>query len=153
MIRRAFTSISERARAAEKEFKAIAEKHSSVSPGKIARYLDGVALRQAGDSAAAEQVLKNCADFSDKDVSAMAKMALASIYRSSNRESQAASLYKDVAQHPTSTVSKSAAQLELAEMYEKNDPQQATSIYQQVQKDDPQSAAAQLAAQKLARPK
>ena len=145
-----FTSISERARAAEKEFKAIADKHSSVTPGKIARYLDGVALRQAGDNSAAEQVLKTCTDFSDKDVAALAKMALASIYRSSNRESEAAGLYKDIAQHPTSTVSKAAAQLELADMYEKNDPQQATSIYQQVQKDDPQSAAAQVAAQKLA---
>ncbi|MGC2697316.1 MAG: tetratricopeptide repeat protein [Candidatus Angelobacter sp.] len=148
-----FTSITERARAAEKEFKAIADKHSWVPPGKIARFLDGVALRQAGDTAGAERELKTAADSNDKDVAALAKMALASLYRATNRQGDATNIYKDIAQHPTSTVSKAAAQLELAEMYEKNDPQQATSIYQQLQKDDPQSAAAQVATQKLARSK
>jgi hypothetical protein len=43
--------------------------------------------------------------------------------------------------------------LALAEIYEKTDPQEATKIYQQVQKDDPHSQAAQVAAQKLVHPK
>jgi thioredoxin-like negative regulator of GroEL len=108
---------------------------------------------QAGDSAAAEREFKAVADSSDKEVAALAKMALASIYRGSNREADAAKIYKELADHPTATISKGTAQLELAEMYEKTDPQQATTIYQQLQKDDPRSAAAQVAAQKLMRPK
>jgi hypothetical protein len=148
-----FTSISERAKAAEKEFKATADKHSLVPPGKIARYLHGVALMQAGDTAAAEQELKTAAGFRDQDVATLAKMALASIYRSSNRQSEAANIYKDIAQHPSSTVSKASAQLELAGMYETTDPQQAATIYQQLQKENPQTPAGQLAAQKLARSK
>ena len=148
-----FTSIAERGKAAQKQFKAIADKYSTVSPGKIARYLSGVALLQAGDKAGAEQELKEAASFSDKDVSALAKMALASIYRGSNRAADAIAIYKDLSEHPTVTVSKPQAQLELAEMYETTDPQQATLIYQQLQKEDPRSPAAQVAGQKLAKAK
>ena len=148
-----FTSITERGKAAEKEFKAIADKYPWVPPGKIARYLHGIALTQAGDAAAAEQELKTAANFRDKDIANLAKMALASIDRGSNRQADAVKIYKEVAEHPSATVSKNTAQLELAEMYEKTDPQQATTIYQQVQKENPQSPAAQLAAQKLSHPK
>jgi hypothetical protein len=80
-------------------------------------------------------------------------MGLASIYRESNRAADAIALYKQLVEHPTATVPKSAAQLELASMYETTDPQQATLIYQQLQKDDPQSPAAQLAGQKLSKVK
>ena len=65
----------------------------------------------------------------------------------------AIAIYKDLSEHPTATVSKPQAQLELAEMYETTDPQQATLIYQQLQKDDPRSPAAQVAGQKLTKAK
>src|SRR6185503_14610356 len=127
--------------------------YSTVAPGKIARYMSGIALIQAGDKTGAEKELKTAADFRDRDVAALAKMALASMYRGSNRAPEAIAIYKDLSEHPTATVPKSQAQLELAEMYEKTDPQQATLIYQQLQKDDPRSPAAQVAGQKLTKPK
>lgn len=148
-----FTSATERAKAAEKQFTEIANKHSLVAPGKIARYLSGEAMLQAGDKAGAEQQIKKAADSGDRDLAALAKMSLASIYRNSNRQADAAKIYKDLADHPAPTVSKATAQLALAEMYETTDPQQAKTIYQQVQKDDPQSMAAQVATQKLSSPK
>jgi TolA-binding protein len=148
-----FTSIAERGQAAAKEFKAIADKYSLVPPGKVARYLHGSALLQAGDTAGAEQEFKAVADFGDKDLAALAKMALASIYRDSNRQADAIKIYKELADHPTATVSKGTAQLGLAEIYEKTDPQLATTIYQQLQKDDPRSTAAQVAARKLGQPR
>ena len=148
-----FTSLAERGQASAKLFQAIADKYSLVEPGRIARYLHASAIMQTGDTAAAEREFKAVADSSDKDVAALAKMALASIYRGSNREADAAKIYKELADHPTATISKGTAQLELAEMYEKTDPQQATTIYQQLQKDDPRSSAAQVAARKLMRPK
>jgi len=146
-----FSTVADRAKAAQKQFQAIADKYSTVPPGKIARYMSGIAWLQAGDKTAAEKELKTAADFRDKDVAALAKMALASMYRGMNRAADAIAIYKDLAEHPTVTVSKSQAQLELAEMYETSDPQQATLIYQQVQKDDPKSPAAQLAGQKLSK--
>lgn len=139
----------ERAKAAQKAFKNVADNYSMSKPGKIARYMEGVSAMQAGDNAVAERELKASADSSDKEVAAMAKMALAALYRSTNRQSDAARLYKDIADHPTETVSKAAAQLEMAEMYEITDPQQASSLYQQIEKDNPQSPAAQIASTKL----
>lgn len=148
-----FTSIADRAKAAEKQFGAVADRYSWVAPGRIARYLRGVALIQTGDKAGAEQVLKTAASFSDKDVASLAKMALASMYRTSNRAPEAIAIYKDLSEHPTATVSKAQAQLELAETYETTDPQQAALIYQQLQKEDPQGPAGQVAAQKLVKAK
>jgi tetratricopeptide (TPR) repeat protein len=148
-----FTSIADRAKAAGKQFQAIADKYSTVPPGKIARYLSGISLIQAGDKAAAEQELKKAANLSDKDVAALAKMALATMYRESNRAPEAIAIYKELSEHPTTTVSKAQAQLALAEMYETTDPQQAAIIYKQLQKDDPRSPAAQLAGQKLSKAK
>jgi TolA-binding protein len=148
-----FPSAADRAKAAEKQFGAVADKYSSVAPGRIARYMRGLALIQAGDKTGGEQELKNAANSSDKDVAALAKMALASLERASGRTSDAIAIYKDVAEHPTSTVSKDHAQLELAEIYETTDPQQAALIYQQLQKEDPRSPAAQVAKQKLSKGK
>lgn len=148
-----FASIAERGQAAAKQLQSIADKYSLVPPGKVARYLLGSAQLQAGNTAAAEQTFKTAVDFSDKDVAALAKMALASIYNDSNRQSDAIKIYKDLSDHPTATVSKGTAQLALAAIYEKTDPQQATTIYQQLQKEDPHSQAAQVAAQKLVHPK
>ena len=148
-----FSTIADRAKAAQKQFQAIADKYSTVSPGRIARYMSGIALMQAGDKAGAERELKTASNFRDKDVAALAKMALASIYRGTNRAAEAIAIYKDLSEHPTVTVPKSQAQLELAEMYESTDPQQATLIYQQLQKDDPRSPAAQIAGQKLTKSK
>jgi predicted negative regulator of RcsB-dependent stress response len=144
-----FTSIAERAKAAEKEFNAIADKYSLTKPGKIARYMEGVSAMQAGDSAGAEQKLRSVADSTDKSIAALAKMALAGQYRAANKLSDATRIYKDLQDHPTDTVSKVQAQLAMAEMYESSDPQLAESIYKQIQKDAPDNPAARFAAERL----
>jgi TolA-binding protein len=144
-----FVSIADRGKAAEKQLKSVADKFPYTGPGRLARYLEGVASMQAGDNAAAEQQLKTAADFGNKDIAALAKLSLATLYRSTNRSPDAVKIYKDLADHPTNTVSKAEAQLDLAEMYEITDPAQANSIYQQLQKEDPQSPAAQIAGSKL----
>ena len=145
-----YASAAERAKAAEKQFQDIAQKFSYTKAGRVAHYMQGVAAIQAGDSAAAEQQLKAVADSRDKDVAALAKLALASLYRATNRSSDAARIYKDLQDHPSATVSKAEAQLEMAEMYEKTDPTQAMNIYQQIQKENPASPAAQIASARLA---
>jgi len=144
-----FGSVAERGKAAEKEFQAVADKFPYSKPGKIARYLQGVAAMEAGENSAAEQQLKTAAGFRDKDVASLAQVALANLYRNTNRQPDAIRIFKDLADHPTDTVSKAQAQIELAGIYESTDPQQATLLYQQIQKEAPNSAAAQLAASKL----
>jgi len=145
-----FTSVADRAKAAGKQFKTVADQYSYTKPGKIARYMEGVAAMEAGDGASAEQQFKAVAGSSDKNIAALAKMALASYYRSSNKLSDATRIYKDLQEHPTDTVSKVQAQLAMAEMYENSDPQQAASLYQQIQRENPANLAGQMAAARLA---
>lgn len=145
-----FTSIAERGKEAQKELEAVADQYSHTKPGKMARYLAGTAAIQAGDNAAAERLLKSAADDSDKNISSLGKLALANLYRSDNRAVDAARLYKELIDNPTDLVSKGQAQLELAQLYESTDPKEAANIYQQIQKEDPTSAAARIASGKLA---
>jgi predicted negative regulator of RcsB-dependent stress response len=144
-----FGSLAERGKASAGDFKAAADKFPMSKAGKIARYMEGVSTMQAGDNTRAEQQLKTAAGFSDKDVSSLAQMALVSLYRSTNRQGDAVRTLKDLADHPTNTVSKAAAQLELASIYESTDPQQAANIYQQIQKENPSSPVAQIAAMRM----
>jgi hypothetical protein len=52
--------------------------------------------------------------------------------------------------HPTVSVGKNTAQLALASLYESMDqPNEARHIYEQMQKDSPNTAVAQLAMQRL----
>lgn len=145
-----YGTAADRAKAAGKQFQELADKYSYTKAGKVARYMQGVMAVEAGDTGAAEGQLKAVSDSRDKDLAALAKLALASLYRSTNRPADAARIYKELQDHPTSTVSKGQAQLEMAEMYEKSDPTQAMNIYQQIQKEDPAGAAAQIAGGKLA---
>ena len=147
---KSFASMAERAREAEKQFKAVADQYPHTSPGKIARYLAGTMAAQTGDNAEAERLLKSAADERDKSISSLAKLALANLYRATNRPSDAAKLYKDLTDNPTDTVSKAQAQLQLAEMYETIDPQEAKNIYEQIQKTEDPRGAGGIASSKLA---
>lgn len=144
-----FNTAVQRAQAAQKQFKALADNYSYTGPARMALYLEGVAAVQAGDQANAEALLKSASDSSDKGLAALAKLSLAELYRTTNRAADAAKLYKELADHPTDTVPKTRAQLSMAEMYETSAPDQAAAIYQQIEKDNPKSVAAQIAKSKL----
>jgi predicted negative regulator of RcsB-dependent stress response len=146
---KSFANSVERGKEAEKELKAVADQFPHTKPGKIAAYLAGTAAIQAGNNADAEQQLKSISDSSDKNVAALAKLALANLYRTTNRPGDAAKIYKDLTDHPTETVPKGEAQLQLAELYEASDPKEAATLYQQIQKESPNSVAGQIATSKL----
>lgn len=144
-----FPSTGERARAAHAELEKVANEYPHTNSGAIARYFSGLSAKDMNDLPAAEKELKQAADAGDKDLSALAKLALAGVYAQTNRESQAVEIYKYLAEHPTNSVGKSTAQLQLAQLYEAKQPQEATKLYQQIQKDDPAGAAGQIAARTL----
>ena len=145
-----FTTMAARGKESEKEFTEIADKFSYTSAGKIARYMAGTAALQAGDDAIAEQQLKGLADSHDQDIASLAKLALANHYRAIGRQPDAAKLYKELADRPSTTVPKVEAQLELADMYQTSNPIEAANLYQQIQKENPPpSPAGSIAASKL----
>lgn len=144
-----FNTAQERATAANKEFAKIADKYSTKS-GRIARYMEGVTYSDMGDYSNAEKDLKEVADKGNSDLANLAKFALASVYRENNRDSEAINEYQEIAAHPSRSVGKTMANLELASLYSKNQPDKARILLQQIVKDNPDSEVAQIASQKIA---
>lgn len=147
---RTFASAAERAKAANGEFLRIADQYGSTKPGKIARYFAGISALDMGDASAGERELKAVADNADKDLASTAKVALAGLYRNTNRQQQAIDIYKQLIENPTATVGKTAAQLELASAYEDSNPTEAVRIYEEISKEAADTAAAEIAAARLA---
>jgi lipopolysaccharide biosynthesis regulator YciM len=146
-----FASAKERATEAHKQFQDLASKYPHTHVADFSRYFVGVTSAQLGDNAAAERELKTVADYHNRDLSALAKLALAGVYRDTKRTSDAVNLYKQLMEKPSHTVSKAAAEFQLAETYQgAGMTADAKKQYEQIQKEAPaQSEANQLASAKL----
>jgi tetratricopeptide (TPR) repeat protein len=145
-----YASSKERATDARKQFQAVIDKYPHTRAADFSHYFLGVTAASVGDNATAERELKTVAGYHNEDLSALAKLALAGVYRNTNRTKDAIDLYKQLIEKPTRTVGKTAAEMELAQTYEAAGlTAEAKKQYEQIQKDAPQSQAAQLASAKL----
>jgi TolA-binding protein len=145
-----FTSAKERAQAAQKQLQAIVDKYPHTRTADMAHYFPGVTAATLNDNAAAERNFKAVASTDNREVAAVAKSALATLYGQTNRVKEAVALYQELINKPTASVSKVTAQLELAELYHSsNQPLEAKRVYEQVKKENPGGEAGQLATQKL----
>jgi hypothetical protein len=144
-----FKTADEKYTEAIRQFTEVAEQFGSYSVGRWARYYTALSQREVGQFAVAEQGLLAIAAESDRDLAAVAKMALAGLYQKTSRTADAEKLYRELESSPTAMVPKPAVQIALAEMYQVTNPSQATAIYQQIEKDYPGTAAADQAAQVL----
>jgi len=145
-----FASSTERATEARKDFQGIVNKYPHTRAADFSRYFLGVTAADLGDNDAAERELKTVAEYHNADLATLAKLALASVYRNTNRTKEATDIYKQLADKPTRTVSKTVAEVQLAETYQgAGMTADAKKLYEQIQKEAPQSQAAQLASSKL----
>jgi tetratricopeptide (TPR) repeat protein len=145
-----FASAKERATQAQKQFQTIVASYPHTRTGEFARYFMGLSASQLGDSGTAERELKQVASSHNDDLAALAKMALATVYRNTNRTKDAIDLYNSLIAKPARTVSKATAQMELADTYSASQqPAEAKRIYEQMQKENPATDVAQFATQKL----
>ena len=145
-----FASGKERATDAHKQFQALVDKYPHTRVADFSRYFLGVTSAELGDNAAAERELKTVAGYRNRDLSALAKLALAGVYRDTNRTKEAVDLYKQIMEKPSHTVSKATAEIELAETYQAAGMTvDAKKQYEQIQKEAPQSEAGQMASAKL----
>lgn len=146
-----FASAAERARTARAEFQAVADHYSYTPSGRMARYYVGLTAMQSGDTQTAERELKSIADSRNRDLAPLAKLALASLFRSQKRDADAIQLYRQLIDNPSDSVPKATAQLELASLYEEKQPVEAGKLYQQIQIENPTGAAGQIAAARMSR--
>jgi predicted negative regulator of RcsB-dependent stress response len=146
---RTFPSSSARAQAAIVKFDQVAKTYGSTDSGKNALYFAGLCSMEMGQTAAAEKTLKKVAHDGNKNLAALANLALANLYQQSGKLPDSIKLLNKLIAHPTATVPASEAKLELAGIYETTSPQQARQIYAQLKDKDAKTAAGQIAAQKL----
>ena len=144
-----YNSAADRAREANPLFESVAARYSLFKAGANARYFAGLTDEDLGKNGAAEADLKKAVASHDEGLSALAKMALASLYTSMGRPGDAATLYRSLIDHPTLTVSANAARLALASSEESANPQAARELYAKVKDSDKTTAAGQIATQKL----
>jgi TolA-binding protein len=145
-----FTSAKERAQAAQKQFQAILDKYPHTRTADMAHYFLGVNAATLGNNAAAERNFKEVASAGNREVAAVAKSALATLYGQTNRTKEAVALIQELINKPTASVSKVTAQLQLAELYQSaNQPLESKRIYEQIKKENPGAEVGQLATQKL----
>ncbi len=144
-----YGSAQERAKAAQPQFVKVTQNYGSTRSGIIANYFLGLADVDLGDNKGAESHLRLVVNSKAPDLAALAKFALANVYRGANQEADAVKLYQDLIAHPSTTVPKSMAQLELAALYAPKQPQDARKLYEDIQKENPQGPAAAIAANRL----
>ena len=150
-----YNSAEERAKAANAQFLAVANQYGMTTDGKNARYFAGLTYLEEGQTASAESTLKKVSESWNKQLSSLAKEALADLYHQTGRDPQAIALYQQLIDHPTDAVPSGLAQIQLAELYTAEGKiDQAHKIYAQVLDKDKNAKgvagpAAALAKQKL----
>ena len=145
-----FPSAAERAKAAHTAFAATAARYGMTPAGRNSLYFAGLTDIETSQTASAETELKKLAGSMDKNLSALAKVALASLYHQSGRDAQAIELYNQLIAKPAETETAGMAKLQLATLYESTGrPDDAKKIYAELKDKDSKGAAGQVAAQRL----
>jgi tetratricopeptide (TPR) repeat protein len=145
-----YATSAERSKAANQQFKAVADQYGWMPEGAKARYFAGVTDNELGQTAAAEADLKKAADSWNRNLANLAKVALAAIYRQTGRDQQAIDLYNEIISKPSETVTAAVAQLDLADLYATTGKQaQAKALWAKLKDSDKEGAAGSIAAQKL----
>ncbi len=145
-----FATQDEKTKASIKALAAVVAKDGGTREGFFAQYYLGTLKAQNNDSKGAESDLRAVAN-SGSESAPLAKIALAQLYIASKRTSEAQELLRSLVNKPTDLVSKSQAQILLAQTDATANPAEAKKILQQLKasKEDPAvtRAAEQLASQ------
>ncbi len=126
-----FATQDEKLRASIKALSLVAAKDAGTREGFFAQYYLGTLKAQKNDVKGAEADLRTVAN-SGSDSAALAKIALAQLYLSSKRTSEAQELLRSIVNKPTDLVSKAQAEVLLAQLDASANPQQAKQILQKL---------------------
>jgi predicted negative regulator of RcsB-dependent stress response len=145
-----YSTAADRAKEANREFVAVAQTYGWLPEGSKAHYFAGVTYAELGQNGSAESQLTAASKSWDRNLSNLAKLALAGLYRQTSRDNDAIALYNQVIAKPSVTVSAGVAELDLADLYASEGKlDQARALWAKVRDADKDGAAGQIAAQKL----
>jgi tetratricopeptide (TPR) repeat protein len=145
-----YPSAAARAKAANALFLDVANEYGMTPSGHNARYFAGLTYMEAGQNQQAEDTLKQVADSWNGNLAALAKFALAELYRNSGRDPQAVEIYSELTAKPTTAIPANLAQLELADLYaSEGRVDAAKQIYATLSDKDAKGPAGAIAKEKL----
>ena len=145
-----YATSSDRAKAANQLFVAVAQQYGWLAEGAKAHYFAGVTYAELNQTAQAETELKTAASSWDRNLANLAKLALAGLYHQMDRDAQAIELYNALASKPSETVPATMAQLDLADLYAgEGKMEQARTLWAKIKDADKDGMAGSIAAQKL----
>ena len=115
------------------QFSAIASGYPRTKAAGYARIHEAICQAQLGNQAAAIQSLRQLSRNSDKAIASQAQFTLAGQLAETGKTAEAAKLYQDLADHPTTVVPRATALLALANTIRATEPNRAREIYSQMQ--------------------
>jgi TolA-binding protein len=134
-----------RAQDASLKFAVVADKYPSTNPGKLARYYSALSLEDLERHNQALEELKKISGGGDKELAGMAQYQMGIIYARTGKSDDAVKIFRALADKPTVLVPRQLVLLELAGVLRTTKPQEATTIYQQLKKDFPNTSTAEQA--------
>jgi predicted negative regulator of RcsB-dependent stress response len=141
-----FNTDQERLIASKNAFYAISDQFGWTHSGQYARYLAGLTEKELGNDKVAEDQLRALSNTRRRELAALAKYALASVYRDEQRDQDAINLLQTLIEKPSISVPKANAQFALADIYvSEHQPDKAKVIYDQIAKDNPKNSVGQIA--------
>jgi tetratricopeptide (TPR) repeat protein len=117
------------------QFSEVVKKYPRTKAGGYALIQMGVCQSQLGNDATAIKTLQDAGKTSDKEIASQAQFALAGVLAKTGKTEDAAKIYQNVADHPTTMVPRATALLALADVYRNSQPKRAREIYEQLQKE------------------
>jgi predicted negative regulator of RcsB-dependent stress response len=140
---------NQRAQDAETKLAGVADKYPSTKPGKLARYYAALCLMDLDKLNAASEQLSKLDAGSDKELGALAQYQKALIAERSGKNDEAIKTLRALSSIDSVLVPKPMVLLELAGVLRLSDPKQATTVYEQIKKDYPNSNIAEQADKEL----
>jgi predicted negative regulator of RcsB-dependent stress response len=123
-----YATQTEKDQATQKAFADVATKYHGTQEGAIAGLNLGQEAADHGDLAGAEKYLKDVVDSAPPAYASLGVLSLAQLYTIEGKTSDAEKILDNLIKNPTITVSKDEAQLALAKVKAKSDPDGARKI-------------------------
>jgi tetratricopeptide (TPR) repeat protein len=147
---KSFVTEKEKYTTAVREFLPVAQKYSWLKPGLIARYYAGLCQANLDNFTEAEKELNAVIRTGNENLAPLARLALANTMVRAGRPADAEQFYRQLIDHPSSTVPKITAQLALAAQIRTTKPAEAEKIYKDIEAAKPSSTVLDYARQGLA---
>jgi predicted negative regulator of RcsB-dependent stress response len=137
-----FSDASQRAQQAQTKLSEVASKYPRTNPGKLARYYSALCLMDMDRLNQAGEELKKVDAGSDKELAALSQYQMALIAERTGKTDDAVKMLRALSTSGSALVPKPMVLLELAQIFSQTDPKQASSLYEQLKKDYPNTSIA-----------